>query len=277
MSAAGVLAGAAMAALALAQAACAPDHGRENDPDGGGGLLPDGNNNGIADSGGNGFIDAIPLPDGAGMQNCNILPAKIRDFRVGPGVAHPDFEHFTTDAISAGIVATTLGADGTPTWATPGVPACSTGATEFAQWYHDVPGVNMTIPIEMTLTQTPAGAYVFDNAAFFPADGLGFGNEGFPHNYGFTTEIHTSFKYMGGESFTFRGDDDLWLFINGKLAIDLGGLHQPQQMTLSLDARAVALGIVVGGTYHMDIFGAERHSTASNFRIETTIDCLVVP
>ena len=74
----------------------------------------------------------------------------------------------------------------------------------------------------------------------------------------------------------FRGDDDLWLFINGKLAIDLGGLHQPQQNILSLDARAAELGLVVGGTYAMDIFHAERHSTASNFRIETTIDCLIV-
>jgi hypothetical protein len=27
----------------------------------------------------------------------------------------------------------------------------------------------------------------------------------------------------------------------------------------------------------MDIFHAERHSTASNFRIETTIDCLAIP
>jgi fibro-slime domain-containing protein len=268
---AGVATMVAVVTFGAALAACAPEH-RGGNGDGGNGDDDADGSNGMIDAAG--FIDGSPpiFDDGGVPENCNVLPATVRDFKV----SHPDFEHFTTDSISPGIVAPTLAADGKPTWASPGVPACTTGAAEFDQWYHDKPGVNVAIPINITLSQV-GDLSIYDNGQFFPADGLGFGNEGFAHNFGFTTEIHTSFKYKGGEQFTFRGDDDLWLFINDKLAIDLGGLHQPQQQVLNLDASATALGIVIGNTYKMDIFHAERHSTASNFRIETTIDCLAIP
>jgi fibro-slime domain-containing protein len=105
---------------------------------------------------------------------------------------------------------------------------------------------------------------------------MGFGEEGQPHNFHFTTEIHTRFTYRGGERFTFTGDDDLWLFINDRLAIDLGGLHPQLSATVDLDASAAALGLEAGETYPMDIFHAERHTDASNFHVETTIDCFVV-
>ena len=67
----------------------------------------------------------------------------------------------------------------------------------------------------------------------------------------------------------------MWMFINGKLAIDLGGLHPPDTQTINLDAEAAKLGITKGSVYPMDIFHAERHSTGSNFRIDTTIGCFV--
>src|SRR4030095_12261566 len=102
-------------------------------------------------------------------------------------------------------------------------------------------------------------AFTYDSAAFFPLDGMGYGNsgtgnDGLPHNFHFTTEIHTTFKYRGTEIFNFLGDDDLWLFINGRLAIDLGGLHPKLLSTVDLDARAAELGIEKGNIYTMDIF-----------------------
>lgn len=144
-----------------------------------------------------------------------------------------------------------------------------TTANSFYDWYRtDASGViNKELLGELSLDPT---TQTFDSAAFFPLDNAGFGNTpGQSHNYHFTTEIHVKFTYVGGESFTFRGDDDLWIFVDGKLALDLGGLHQALKQTLRFDT----LGLVANTQYQMDIFHAERHTLESNFRVQTNITC----
>lgn len=208
------------------------------------------------------------------------LAGVVRDFKLWPG-GHPDFEHYTGDGLQ-GIVKPDLGPDKKPVYAAAGSTIYTTGPAEFDQWYRDVPGVNMTVPFTVALVVDPNGIGTFDSQAFFPVDDLGFGNEGMNHNFGFTYELHMMFQYNGGEVFSFTGDDDLWVFVNDRLAIDLGGLHPAQSDTLDLDANAAKLGIVPGQQYSLDLFQAERHSTGSHFKVQSSLnftncDPIIIP
>ncbi|MDI1483809.1 fibro-slime domain-containing protein [Polyangium sp. y55x31] len=242
-----------------------------------GGMGGEGGEGGIvfAGSGGSGG------GGGAGGNCTPELVGIVRDFKGYPN-GHPDFEHFGGEGLK-GIVKFDLGPDKKPVYAHDGPTAHTTGPAEFDQWYRDVEGVNMPMPFKVALTEDPAtGIATFESTAFFPIDNQLFGNEGFEHNYGFTYELHMTFKYQGGETFAFSGDDDLWVFVNNRLAIDLGGLHPPQADTLNLDAKAAELGIVPGGEYALDFFHAERHSTGSNFKVQSTLsftncDPIIIP
>jgi len=238
--------------------------------DGGGAGQGGGGGGGAGGSGGQGGGAGAGVGGGAADGgNCAVIVATVRDFQD----THPDFEAFLGS--QRGLVRDALDAQHKPVHAASGPTAVTSGPANFAQWYRDVPGVNQAFQVPLPLAQVAPGTFVYDNGAFFPLDGQGFGNQGRPHNFHFTTEIHTSFAYKGGERFTFRGDDDVWVFVNRKLALDLGGVHGAEEGTVDFDAQAAALGLVVGQTYPFDVFHAERHTTESNFRIETSIECFL--
>ncbi len=214
----------------------------------------------------------------------------VRDFKgINEPNGHPDFEHFSGNGASKGIVKTTLGTDQKPVYSANGPfidptnGQQTTSKADYDQWYRNTANVNKPYIVYFYF-EPNNGVLTFQSTAFFPIDGVGWGNscnepdadaktcKKQMHNFGFTTEVHTRFNYKGGETFAFTGDDDLWVFINNKLAIDLGGLHPQASDSISLDAVAKQLGITVGNAYNLDLFHAERHTDASDFRVDTNLE-----
>jgi fibro-slime domain-containing protein len=252
-------------------------------------------------AGGSGGASAGSAGSASTNGNCgNILVGVARDFRrEDEAGSNPDFESptFWGNDITPNLVAAMLGADQKPVYASQcelGTAvvsaACPYGAetttkTNFDQWYRDTPGINLPFEISLYLAPQPGGLFTFQSLHYFPLDNTGYGNSGVAddkmmHNFGFTTEIHTQFSYNGGETFQFQGDDDVWVFINGKLTVDLGGLHPRMLGKVSLDDSATTLGLQKGNTYPLDLFHAERHTDKSTFRIDTNlsfVNCGSVP
>lgn len=232
------------------------------------------------------------------------VPVTYRDFIAIPNTAdprnptrHPDFEIFAGQGITPGLVASTLSASGKPQYT--GIcddteqpypaPACPYGQQmttqeSFDQWYNDDASVNATKVERMQLMRDMStGIYRIQNSAFYPWDGdsrslirqgleLTHTTDTASHNYGFTSEVRTYFEYKPDattpQELNFAGDDDVWVFINHKLAVDIGGLHSQQTGSVTLnDATATQLGLEAGKIYEIVLFHAERHTAGSNFNL----------
>lgn len=207
----------------------------------------------------------------------------IRDFKSN----HPDFERNPGDTSADGsvfgfgldteITTNFLGEDGKPVYK--GGSNSTTTKDNFDQWFNDVEGVNKSMEFSITLTDEDGdGTYTYardlnESKSFFPIDGKLFGNENNPHNYHFTYELEDRFTYEPGTAtepriFTFKGDDDVYVYIDGKKVIDLGGVHSQEEESVNLDEQ----NLVAGETYTLKLFFAERHIVQSNFRIDTNVE-----
>jgi fibro-slime domain-containing protein len=232
------------------------------------------------------------------------LPVLYRDFlykgTTTPGTGHPDFENALGQC--AGMAASSEAADGRPAFASP-QPVCNSGlitsATTFCWFYHDAGcgGSNVysklvsvdssSQPMALHFVETAtAGVYDYNNQLFYPIDGLGWNASPTPapqlgqdcsapspkHNFSFTSETHLPFRYQATQpspaAVAFTGDDDAWGYINGKLVIDVGGVHGPASGSVTLDTpTAATLGLVDGAAYSFDFFHAERHTCGSTYHL----------
>jgi len=162
------------------------------------------------------------------------LTGIVRDFKRGDqNGGHNDFETAGSQnkfGHVLNMVTMDLGADKKPIYnpTRPSSKDTMKSKTTFDQWYRDVIGVNVSAPLTLTLDNEqsqPGGVYTYQSNSFFPINSQLFGNQGLSKNFHFTFELHTNFTYTPNQNFTFIGDDDVWVYVNGKRTIDIGGVH----------------------------------------------------
>lgn len=186
------------------------------------------------------------------------LTGTVRDF-AADGI---NFEAVNYTS-GAGYVASTLSGP-SPTLTATGSGSgliSNTGDGAFDKWFTKTTDTS-SYSIVLNETGVGTGIYQYSNNSFFP---LG------TSNYHFTYAISSTFSYVAGsnQTFYFSGDDDVWVFFDKKLGIDLGGVHGTQDQTVNLDT--LFGNGKASGDYSFDFFFAERHTTGSNLTITTSL------
>ena len=252
------------------------------------------------DNDGDGLIDCQD-PGCAGVNVCNSgasclppgfeypevweLPVTIIDYNGGSFSSSCPGDLSNTRVY--GMVDSLLSPEGYPQL---GENLCSNGDIE--QWWNpDNPaggfaGVKDTV-LDFAFKGGSVYLYATHAMGFFPMGGCdeGTGNNTGTEckgqkNYAFGLHLHHEFTYAREaareQTFNFSGDDDVFVFLNGHLVLDIGGIHQPQSDAFNFFAAGEEIGLKDGDDAYIDFFIAERSPSGSQAVISLSLPCMVI-
>ncbi len=118
------------------------------------------------------------------------------------------------------------------------------------------------------------------NDQLFPLNGKGYpapvDNGLYGQNFHYALHSGGRFVYHKADNlvFIFTGDDDVYLYLNDQLALDLGGAHKAYSDYVFVNDVAEELGLEENGVYNFDFYYMERHTYESELKVMTNINVM---
>ena len=204
----------------------------------------------------------------AGLANALTLTGTVRDFNN----SHPNFGQGSpfTGALTGIVDATLTGSAPTPVFVQGDrevPPVNFTTHNDFNQWWQGT-----GTPFAMNFSEA-GGEFSYDGADAIPGAQFFAAGNG---NFLYTLQFSGLLSFEEGDFFDAASDDDLWIFVNKQLVLEMGGVHAPTSASFSA-GDLMAFNMVAGEKYSLDVFYAERNVSQAELILRTNMSISAVP